>query len=96
MRYVRTHVRTHTVHTDKFSIEHTSVGLAHARPINRFTTHAVFPILCTTVQVMMSQAVRKQLVLISTIFIWILSESRFLKDTLNKDTTALCYYPNML
>ena len=37
MRYVRSHihtyVRTHTARTDKFSIEHTSVGLAHARPI---------------------------------------------------------------
>ncbi len=33
MRYVRTHARTH-VRTNKFSIEHTSVGLAHARPTN--------------------------------------------------------------
>ena len=31
MRYVR----TYTVRTNKFSIEHTSVGLAHARPINQ-------------------------------------------------------------
>ena len=38
MRYVnRTDVRTHA--QTKFSIEHTSVGLAHARPMNlrRFT-----------------------------------------------------------
>ena len=27
------YAHTHTVHTDKFSIEHTSVGLTHGRPI---------------------------------------------------------------
>ena len=31
--YACTHACTYTVRTDKFSIEHTSVGLAHARPI---------------------------------------------------------------
>ena len=34
MRYVCTYVRTYTVRTDKLAIEHTSVGLAHARPIS--------------------------------------------------------------
>ncbi len=34
-------VRTYTVHTDKFSIEHTSVGLAHARPISIKPTSAL-------------------------------------------------------
>ena len=36
--YGRTHVRTHA--QTKFSIEHTSVGLAHARPINKSATIA--------------------------------------------------------
>ena len=38
--YVRTDVRTYTVRTDKLTIEHTSVGLAHTRP-NRIRNSAM-------------------------------------------------------